>query len=58
LEADALLSVQKLAPSRFSIECEGHQFRMNLLQAMVTVCERGGVTMLSDRHIGRLECCQ
>jgi hypothetical protein len=38
---------------------EGYlEFRMNLLKARLVVCERGGVTMLEDRHVGRLACCQ
>jgi hypothetical protein len=38
---------------------EGYlEFKMNLLKAGLVVCERSGVTMLEDRHVGRLACCQ
>ena len=37
---------------------EGYlEFKMNLLKAGLLVCESGGVSMLEDRHIGRLACC-
>jgi hypothetical protein len=37
---------------------EGYlEFKMNLLRAGLVVCESGGVTMLDDRHVGRLACC-
>jgi hypothetical protein len=37
---------------------EGYlEFKMNLLKAGLVVCESGGVTMLDERHFGRLACC-